>query len=115
MKKIIEKLLIGKRIIMFRSGYTQSGKDCHACIGIITTVSKNDKLMSYTIGIDQYGYDLKEENYALNAYVWGGYSLKETIDIFLAQRLLRKQFKGIDVKLNADSFYESAKLISQIK
>ena len=115
MKKVIEKILIGRRIIMFRSGYTQSGKDCHVCIGIISTVIKNHKFMSYTIGINQYGYDIKEEDFALNAYVWGGYSLKETVEIFLAQRLLRKQFKGIDVKLNADSFYESAKLISQMQ
>lgn len=112
MKVLLEKLLIGKRIIMFRSGYTKSGKDCHVCIGVITTVGKNDKFMSYTIGIKQYGYDLKEEHYALDSYTWGGYSLKETIDIFIAQPLLRKQFKGVNIKLNPDAFYESEKLIS---
>jgi len=115
MKKMLEKILIGRRIIMFRSGFTQSGKDCHVCIGIITTVTKNHKFMSYIIGIEQYGYDIKEEDFALGAYVWGAYSLKETIDIFLAQRLLRKQFRSIDVKLNKDIFYQSEKLISQIK
>lgn len=114
MKKLIEWLLIGKRIIMFSAGYYNSGKDGNVCIGVISGVSKNDKFMDYTVGINQYGYDLKERDYATGAYAWGGYSLRETFNIFLAQPLLRKQFRQVNVKLNEDSFYESAKLISQI-
>lgn len=98
----------GQRIIMYRSGYTQSGKDGHVCIGEIESINTEDNL----IEIKQWGYDIKESDYVLNAYVWGSYSKKQVEDMLKAQSFLRYQFKGIDLKKNPKDFYITENLIS---
>lgn len=101
---------VGLRLIMFRSGFANSGKDGYVCIGIVDNID----LKENSILIRQYGYDISEENYIQGFFTKGYYSLEQTIDIVNAQNLLQGQFRNVIISKNPIDFYQSEKNLAEL-
>lgn len=119
MKKMLSFLLIGKRFIMISAGYSNRGEDTEIKIGVVTSISiekhkRTDLLPKIWVGINQYGYDLSEENYIRGLYDWGSYPLSYLLRIYLAQFLLKKLYTKVDLSKNPKDFYPSVRNVEEL-
>lgn len=110
-RKLLSALLIGRRVILYRSGHTNSGRDGHVSIGVVVGVNGGSHEEPLRVEVRSYGYDLSAEDYARDSFTWGEFTLVEAVQILLAQPLLRKQFRHVDTSREEADFYQSAAII----
>lgn len=114
----IKGIKVGSRYIVHRSGFNNSGKDCHINIGEITSFSferMTKDQWEFGVNMNLWGYDLKEEDYVFDSYTrWMG-SLKQFLELHKCQSHFRRHFSKVDLSKNPGDFYESQNFLEEIK